>query len=318
MTTGTEPTPKNCDGGVEAAIRRCSSPLVVLAVLLASTFSPVMKASGLQPSGHANVSASLPATPPRSLITDVAANEIRAIQHPDSYLRYRVRTIDRRGDRVRDMIESKDGSVARLLFKDGKPLSDDEDKAERDRLNDLIASPSEFTKHVRNDQAGKKIAVDLIQLMPDAMTYTYVPGQPQIANTKSSQQIVLDYTPNPDWSPPNTTAQALTGLRGRMWIDAATHQLLRMEGDVFQGVNFGWGMLAHIYPGGKLTLEQTSVGGDRWVFTRFVEQVKVRALMVKTMNENSTIEASAFQVLPRALTYQEAIHQLLAAPRPVL
>ncbi len=296
------------------AIRRTCGAPVVLALLLLSTRSPAADASGFQNTAPAQ----LPAAPPHSLITDVAKNEIRAIQHPDSYLRYRIRTEDRKGDRIRDTIESKDGAVARLIFKDGKPLSDEEEKAERDRLNDMLSSPSEFAKHIHNDQTGKKLAIDLIQLMPDAMTYTYAPNQPQIAAAAPGRQIVLDYTPNPKWSPPSVTAETLTGLRGRMWVDAASHQLLRMEGEIFQGVNFGWGMLAHIYPGGKLSLEQTSVGGDRWIFTRFVEHIKVRALMVKTLNEDSTVEASAFQVVTHALTYQEAIQQLLASPRPVL
>ncbi len=314
MTTTTGTAHSSDEGGIEVSTGPRRMTLVVCAFLLMYLVAPALNALDVQMPGAAK----LLAAPPRSLITDVAQNEIRAIQHQDSYLRYRIRTVDQKGDRMRDMIESRDGTVARLIRKNGKPLSDDEDKAERERLNDMIATPSEFAKHVHNDVTGKKLAVDLIQLMPDAMTYTYVPGQPQTATAKPGRQIVLDYTPNPKWSPPNITAEALTGLRGRMWIDETTHQLLRMDGDVFQGVNFGWGMLAHIYPGGRLRLEQTSVGGNRWIFTNFSEHVRVRALLVKTLNEDSTIEASAFQILPGGLTYQEAIQQLLASPRPVL
>jgi hypothetical protein len=255
-------------------------------------------------------------TPPRSMIADIAANEIRAIQHTNSYIRYRMHTHDAKGDRVRDIIESKDGAVARLILKDGHPLTAAEDEAERARLNDMLTSPSEFAKHVHNDKTGKKLAVDLISLMPDAMTYTYTPGQPQLPLPKFPRQIVLDYAPNPNWSPPNTTAEALTGLRGRMWIDPKTRDLLRMEGNIFQGVNLGWGMLAHIYPGGTLSLDQVEVGDGRWIFSRFVEQVKVRALMVKSINIDTTIEASDFQPLPGPTSYTDAIHLLLATPLP--
>ncbi len=240
------------------------------------------------------------------------------MQHKDSYLRYHMRTLDAKGDRVRDIIESRDGAVARLILKGGKPLSQEEDAAERNRLTEMISEPAEFARHIHNDVQGKKLATDLIQLMPDAMIYTYTPGQPQIQAGRSAPQLVLDYTPNPGWSPPSTTAEALTGLRGRMWIDPTTHQLLRMEGEVFQGVNFGWGMLAHIYPGGRLALDQVNVNGDRWIFSRFVEQVKVRALVLKTLNVNTTIEASSFHTLPSALTYQDAIRLLLDTPLPTM
>ncbi len=253
---------------------------------------------------------------PRTWIVDVAANEVRAIKHPDSYLRYRIRTIDAKGDRVRDTVECRDGAVARLILKDGRPLTQEEDRAERDRLNEMISSPSEFAKHIRSDQSGKKLAVELISLMPDAMLYTYTPGQPQIEHQGSNRQVVVEYAPNPNWSPPSASAEALTGLSGRMWIDSKTRHLLRMEGTVFRAVNVGWGMLAHVYPGGKVALDQTTLGGNRLIFTRFVEQVTVRALMVKTLREDATIEASAFQPLPGALSYQDAIRLLLATPPP--
>jgi hypothetical protein len=88
-----------------------------------------------------------------------------------------------------------------------------------------------------------------------------------------------------------------------------------MEGTIFHPVNFGWGMLAHIYPGGRLVLEQTNVGGNRWIFTNFSMKLSVRALMVKTLNVNSNVQGSAFQTLG-PMSYQDAIHLLLDTPLP--
>ena len=75
---------------------------------------------------------------------DAAANELVALHHKDSYLRYRMETVNEKGEQVRDVIESKDGTVARLIMKDGKPLTAEQDKAERQRLNDMIASPAAY------------------------------------------------------------------------------------------------------------------------------------------------------------------------------
>jgi len=250
---------------------------------------------------------------PRSWAVDAAANELQAMYHKNSYLRYRVHLVNDKEDQVRDTIESKDGTVARLILRNGKPLTEEQDKAERDRLDDMIASPSAFAKHVKNGETERKIADRLVPLMPDAMIYSYTPGQPQTGTNNGALEIVLDYKPNPKFNPPNTEAEALTGLEGRMWIDANTHHLVRMEGNVFRSVNFGWGMLAHIYPGGKLVLDQTSVGDQRWIFTRFSMKVNVRALMVKTLNVHSNVTASAFEVLP-AMDYRDAIHLLLDTP----
>ena len=88
-----------------------------------------------------------------------------------------------------------------------------------------------------------------------------------------------------------------------------------MEGTIFRSVNFGWGMLAHIYPGGKLMIEQTDSGGGRWIFTNFTEQLSVRALMVKTLNVKTNVEASEFKPI-NEMSYQDAIHVLLDTPLP--
>jgi hypothetical protein len=253
---------------------------------------------------------------PRSWTVDAAANELIALHHKDSYLRYRMHLVNEKGDQVRDIIESKDGTVARLILRGGKPLTEEEDHAEQQRLNDMLASPSAFAKHVRNGDSERKVADKLIPLMPDAMLYSYTPGQPQTGNNAGATEVVLDYKPNPKFSPPSTEAEALTGLEGRIWIDAKTRHLIRMEGTIFRPVNFGWGMLAHIYPGGKLALDQTNAGGDRWIFTRFSMRLSARALMVKTVNVNSTVEASSFQTLAGPISYQDAIHMLLNTPRP--
>jgi hypothetical protein len=151
--------------------------------------------------------------------------------------------------------------------------------------------------------------------MPDAMIYTYVPGQPQTGKRPGKTEVVIDYEPNPKFHPPSTTAEALTGLKGRAWVDANSKTIVRMEGNVFKGVNFGWGMLAHIYPGGNLALEQGDAGNGRWIFTHFTQRISVRALMVKTLKISSDVDSSNFQTVP-AMSYQEAVHILLDTPLP--
>jgi hypothetical protein len=282
-------------------------------VALAAAKSPIQS-----PAASTSTSSPSPSNPlalsPRSWVVEAAVNELTALHHPGSYLRYRMHVHDEKGNQVRDVIESKDGTVARLVMKDDRPLTEAEDKAERDRLHAMIASPSDYFKHVRNEESGRKIADALIRLMPDAMIYTYTPDQPQSGTNHGELEIVMDYEPNRNWKPPTTTSGALTGLKGRMWIDAKTRQLVRMEGTIFQGVNFGWGMIAHVYPGGKLVLEQTNAGEQRWIFTHFTEQVAVRALMVKTVNIHANVDAEGFQTLPGPISYQDAIRMLLSTP----
>jgi hypothetical protein len=259
--------------------------------------------------------AAFASVPAKTWAEQAAAKEIEIIQHECSFIRYRQRTIDSRRDELRDVIETKDGAVARLLMRDNRALTAEEDQAERDRLNGLIEHPAEFQSHASKDAKGKKQATELVRLMPEAMIFTYAADQTP-APGSGTPQVVIDYAPDPKFNPPTTESQALSGLRGRIWIDAKAKTIVRMTGDIFQAVNFGWGILAHVYPGGKLDLEQTDALGDRWNMTNFHEHVTVKALLVKTISVNSEVHSFDFQQVPGAMGYREAIRMLLAERLP--
>jgi hypothetical protein len=250
----------------------------------------------------------------KQVAEEASANEVKLIEYGGTYLRYQVHTRDTKGDQIREVIESKDGTVARVLKRGDRPLTAEEDSEEHARLQEMLDSPDAFRKHVQKDLTGKKLAVDLIKLLPDAMIFSYTPGQPQREDKSASAQeeLVIDFKPNPKWNPPTMVSQALAGLEGRCWVDRRTHHLTRLEADLFQGVNFGFGIFAHLYPGGTFVLEQVQVGDGRWIVDHFTEHVTVRAMMVKTIKENTDLAAGEFAAVP-AMGYQEAIKELLEA-----
>ena len=111
-------------------------------------------------------------------------------------------------------------------------------------------------------------------------------------------------------------SELLTGLEGRVWIDVETQRVTRIEARVLHVVNFGFGFVARLYPGGTVEFEQTNVGGNHWAFSHLDEHLLVRALMVKTMPENAKMTSSDFEMMPSAVSYQDAIKMLLAMPLP--
>lgn len=252
--------------------------------------------------------------PPRQWAADAAANELKVLDYHAPYLRYRIHVQDSKGDQVRDVIQSKDGIVARVIYKEGKPITPEDDAAERERLQDMLDSPAAFAKHIKGDTTGKKMAVEIISQVPDAMIFTYVPGQPQRPGPHAAPEVVLDFEPNPAYHSPTMAGSALTGLKGRAWIDSRSHYITRMEGHVFQAVSLGL-FLAKIYPGGELLFEQAEVVPSRWLFVHFKENLTIRAMMVKLMKENSELAGSQHTEVP-PMAYQDAIRVLLSTPLP--
>ena len=252
---------------------------------------------------------------PRSWADAGAAHEERIVADKGTPpLQYFVRRVDAKGDTTREVIETRDGNVARLVQRNGTPLTAEENTAERDRLEGILASPDTFLRHHRREKAAETYATELIRTLPKAMLWTYVPGQPQ-RPTFPGQQVVLDFAPDPHFKPPSLITEGLTGLAGRVWLDAQTRCVLRIEGRILHSVDFGWGgMLARVNGGGTIAFEQVPAGEQRWLFSRLEEHISVREVMIKTVNEDSTMNAWNPQALPAKVSFQDAVRELLAVP----
>jgi hypothetical protein len=255
------------------------------------------------------------AAPARTWAVDCANNEVLVIQHPNSHLRYRLHVVDEKTDEVRDQIEAREGTVSRLLGHDGRPLTAQEDSEERSRLNVLAASPAAFARHIRRDEENRETGVVLIRMMPDAMLWSYAPGQPQLPDRPAGAAalVVLDFAPNPRWTPPTLESEVLTGVQGRVWIEPQTRNMVHLEGSVVRSINIGWGVLAHIYPGGTVTLQQANTGGQRWFADHVVEQFTLQALLVKTLKERLIYDVTDIQAVS-LMSYQQAIKILMQTP----
>jgi hypothetical protein len=254
---------------------------------------------------------------PRAWAEDAAANEVKIMDDGGiSPQRFRERKIDAKGDTTREVIETKEGTVARLVQRNGQPLTADEDKAERDRLQQDIDSPADFLKHHEKDKQARQDAMQLVRQMPAAMIFTYAPGQPQLPDALSAQ-VVLDFRPNPTFHPPTMRAELLTGIEGRLWIDAKSKRMTRVEGHVLHPVDLGFGFVARLFPGGSVILDQASVGGDRWVYSHLVEHMTFRILMIKTIPQNSEMTTWDYRPMPSLLPFADAIRVLLAMQIPL-
>ncbi len=286
-----------------------------LALLLSNSVQVL--AQQAQPPVTAASQEALPEGTPQAWAEAAARNEVAIIESEGRIpVRYRQRKVDAKGDTTREIVETREGTVARLVERNGRPLTAADDAGERDRLNAEIDDPAAFIKHHKRDKATREDVKQMVNLLPKAMIYTYAPGQPQHAGI-SSPQVVLDFRPDPNFHPPSMPADLLTGIEGRVWIDAQSHCMVRVEAHVLHAVNFGFGMVAKIFPGGSVEFEQTRATGNRWAYSHMEEHVTMRLLMVKTLPENAVMTSSDFRPMPSLMPYQDAIRMLLAMPVPL-
>lgn len=247
----------------------------------------------------------------QALIREAARYQTDDLRHTTWGLRYRLHRTDTKEDTVRDLVESRDGHVGRTLEMRGQQLTADQNAAEQQRLRSL--TPADLARRRRGEEGSEKYGAEMMSALPTAMKYTLTPGQPQLQQF-SSRQVVVDYVPDPAYHPTTVAETLLPSLAGRMWIDAETHHLLRIEINITKNLNLAMGLLVRVYPGGTMTYEQRAVGGGHYAYSRIDIHVRLRELMVKTVPYDSVITATDVALLPTLPSLKEAVDMLLSSP----
>jgi hypothetical protein len=91
--------------------------------------------------------------------------------------------------------------------------------------------------------------------------------------------FVLEATPKASYQPPSRETQVLKGMRGKMWVDTAQYQWVRVHAEVFRPVSFGL-FIARVKPGTEFTLEQRPVKGNLWLPSYFSMAVNAQVLIL--------------------------------------
>jgi hypothetical protein len=233
-------------------------------------------------------------------------------------MRYTLHVHDERHDTTKQIVETQDGDVARLVAVNGKPLSPEAELAELARLDNLAVHPELQEHRKRSEQKDAERVERLLAMLPDALIYrlegTVLCGTGPAA---PRQCYRLSFAPNPKWTPPDMEADLLRGVAGEVWIDQAQERLTRLDAHFIKDVDFGFGLVGKLYKGGTVLLEQTDVGGGEWELTGVTVHVSGKAFLVKGLNEQIKEEATGFSPV-WVMGYLEAITLLKkeAAPAP--
>ena len=84
--------------------------------------------------------------------------------------------------------------------------------------------------------------------------------------TRDSRTLTkLLFTPDPNYKAPNRATSFFEHVRATLWVDESAAQLVRAEAEITSDISFGGGIIARVYHGGHLSLEQSEVAPDIWL-----------------------------------------------------
>ena len=254
--------------------------------------------------------ASLTPTQAQALVARALDAEVRSARDMSHPMRYRLRKSSPRLTTTKELAETRDGDVARLIAINDQPLSQTVEQQEQARLDALLSDPSRQRHRKQSEESDTGIVLKLLRMLPQAFTYEYE----GVGQGPAGAVEKFRFHPNPAFSPPDMETQALTALSGELWIDAAQERVTRLEGHLQQDTNYGWGILGKLDKGGWIVLEQANVGAGQWRISRFQIKMELRILF-KTKSFDSVQEMTQYAPIPANLDYRQAIQMLRGGPK---
>jgi hypothetical protein len=216
---------------------------------------------------------------PKELVRQAVANEL-ASPFVTENCTYQYHRIVSGKQETRLMIKSSDLVVGKLVRVGTAPVSHDEETREDQRLRSLLENPLEQDRERKRQRKLESDLRALLGAMPEAFRYT----QTQTEMDPQHRLLVhVAFQPAPDFKPASLDQEVLRGMMGTMVIDDAGKQIVRVEAQLFRNVDFGWGVLMHLYKGGTLLLDRDPAAQAASNIRVFALNVNGRILLLKQL-----------------------------------
>lgn len=254
---------------------------------------------------HQTSESTAPAPSPNTLVREVVYNELHD-HDMHGYWRYWIEKHQGHESTLQEQVESTDGPVTRTMASNGKPASSAMSAEEDHRLARLLGSPSEQAEHRKAYSEDEHRIGRILALLPEAFLYQQQDDQ-RLDNVLCHH---FRFQPNPDYPAHSIEARIFHAMSGELWIGVDSKRLVRLDGQLQENVDFGYGILGRLYKGGWFRLERTEVGAGGgmadWKTQRLEVHMQGRAMLFKTIARETSEVRGGFSPVPR-LTLQQAV-----------
>jgi hypothetical protein len=227
----------------------------------------------------------------------VITNELK-FQDDHTNWMYRLEKEQSGKKQVEEIIETKQGSLSRILSINDRPLTAKQQLEEDQRVQELMTSRSAQQKLQRALDAETLQGRRLFKMLPDAFVFSYAGGEGNL--------VKLSFRPNPTFHPPSLEAHVFHDMEGEMWVDCKQERLAAFDGHLTQTVKFGFGLLGHLDKGGHFEVRQAEVVPGHWDVTTLNLDMTGKALLFATVGVRKRENHRDFQQVSDDLTLAQA------------
>jgi len=182
------------------------------------------------------------------------------------------------GTKTQEVMMILGSDYYRLVAVNDKPLTPEEQAAEQQRLEQVIAqrqseSPAQRAQRTAKYERDLKRNRMLIEQLTVAFDFKLL-GERKLG---PHDVYELEATPRPGYKPPSIETKVLTGMRGKLWVDKQTYQWVKVEAEVIHPVSI-MGFLARVEPGTRFELEEMPVEDGIWLPKHFSMKAHAKVL----------------------------------------
>jgi hypothetical protein len=239
---------------------------------------------------------------PNQFVREMVQHELDAEQKDQSHWRYRLHKEDDSGAYDRDVIETKDGSIARTILINGQPLNAEQRTRDEERMKKLVDDPEERARRDKRSKQDEQKYRELLKAIPDAFIFKYDGDDGDLTR--------LSFTPNPRYQAPTRELMVYHAMSGHLWVDRKAMRLAIIEGKLMEEVRFGWGLLGHLDKGGTFKVVQKDVGDNHWDAVSVDLNFQGRAIIFKTLSIKQKQRLTDYRRVSDNLTIAAAYEML--------
>ena len=240
---------------------------------------------------------------PADLVKAVIRSELNTSDVTEIRWKYLlVKEVDGKQE-TREVVETKAGSLDRLIAIAGRPLSAGQQRDETERILRLSHNPEEQRRLEQTRRKDAEQCNAFLQMVPDAFLFEYV--------GESGGLIKLTFKPNPGFRPPSREGKVLHEMAGEIWVDAKQHRLVSINGQLVNEVKFAGGLLGHLEKGGQFAVKRAEIAPGQWEVTEMAVNMRGKALLFKTISVQQRELHRNFDRVPDDLTISDAASLLL-------
>src|SRR5438445_5330265 len=240
---------------------------------------------------------------PSDLVKAVIRSELNTSDVTEIRWKYLlVKEVDGK-EETREVVETKTGSLDRLIAIAGRPLSAGQQRDETERILRLSHNPEEQRKleQIRRKDAEQCNA--FLQMVPDAFLFEYA--------GESGGVVKLTFKPNPGFRPPSREGKVLHEMAGEILVDAKQQRLVSINGQLVNEVKFAGGLFGHLEKGGQFSVKRAEIIPGQWEVTEMAVNMRGKALLFKTISVQQKELHQNFERVPDDLTMSDAAALLL-------